>query len=291
MRRIALRMGYGVVVVIASATLWRVNNQSSSHATQSGRTSTTSTSTTSIAPSTTTSRPHSEPAAQSVRLSPLGTGDLTGFVITLDPGHNGGNAAHPEIINQLVPDGRGLKACDTTGTATVNGFAESTFTFAVANKLAADLRQRGATVILTRSDNAGVGPCVNERASIGNGSDVSLSIHGDGAPPTGKGFAILTPTNVGLSATMTKEGNRLAGIIRRHLENAYFVPSTYLGVDGIQPRSDLAGLNLSTTPKVFLECGNMKNSEDARSMQDPVWRDRLASTLSDALAVFLLSRS
>ena len=39
--------------------------------------------------------------------------------------------------------------------------------------------------------------------------------------------------------------------------------STYDGVDGIQPRNDLAGLNLTTVPKVLIECGNMRNATDA----------------------------
>src|SRR6266566_2794492 len=41
---------------------------------------------------------------------------LAGEVIVLDPGHNGGNAAHPEIINQLVNVITERKPCDTTGT-------------------------------------------------------------------------------------------------------------------------------------------------------------------------------
>jgi N-acetylmuramoyl-L-alanine amidase len=39
--------------------------------------------------------------------------------------------------------------------------------------------------------------------------------------------------------------------------------STYLGSGGIQPRNDLAGLNLPTVPKVFIECANMRNAQDS----------------------------
>ena len=39
--------------------------------------------------------------------------------------------------------------------------------------------------------------------------------------------------------------------------------STYDGVDGITHRDDLAGLNLTTVPKVLIECGNMRNATDA----------------------------
>jgi len=288
MTKVLLRVAYGVVVVTLSGILWRTTQ----HGDSPVDVVTTSTTSMTATPPTSTTQPLTGGAlATSKRLELLTSGDLDGITIAIDPGHNGGNAAHPDIINHLVPDGRGTKACDTTGTATDSGFPESTFTFAVANKLAEDLRQRGATVILTRSDNASVGPCVNDRAAWGNSADVAISIHGDGALPTGHGFTLLTPTNVGPSAIMTKEANRLAGIVRNHLENAYFYPSNYLGINGIQPRSDLAGLNLSTTPKIFIECANMKNASDAIDMQDPAWRNRLAGTLADALAVFLKSRT
>ena len=39
--------------------------------------------------------------------------------------------------------------------------------------------------------------------------------------------------------------------------------STYDGADGLQPRNDLAGLNLTTVPKVLIETGNMRNATDA----------------------------
>ena len=39
--------------------------------------------------------------------------------------------------------------------------------------------------------------------------------------------------------------------------------SSYDGTDGIQPRNNLAGINLSTAPKVFIECANMRNATDA----------------------------
>ena len=44
--------------------------------------------------------------------------------------------------------------------------------------------------------------------------------------------------------------------------------SNYIG-DGtaLDVRSDLGGLNLSTVPKVFIECGNMRNATDAATAQ------------------------
>jgi N-acetylmuramoyl-L-alanine amidase len=45
------------------------------------------------------------------------------LTVVLNPGHNGGNAAHQGEINRLVPAGYGdRKACDTTGTSTNAGY-------------------------------------------------------------------------------------------------------------------------------------------------------------------------
>src|SRR5262249_53872830 len=86
-------------------------------------------------------------------------------VVVLDPGHNGGNASHPEIINRQVPAGFGqTKACNTTGTATDAGYSEHAFNWAVASLVRQLLTQHGVTVVMTRNNDTGVGPCVNVRA-------------------------------------------------------------------------------------------------------------------------------
>ena len=63
--------------------------------------------------------------------------------------------------------------------------------------------------------------------------------------------------------------------------------STYDGVNGVQPRDDLAGLNLSTVPKVFIECGNMVNATDAALLVSPAWQQQAARALAKGLTDFL----
>ena len=53
--------------------------------------------------------------------------------------------------------------------------------------------------------------------------------------------------------------------------------ATYLGGSGLSVRSDLGGLNLSDVPKVFVETGNMRNRADARLLETPAFRERIAS--------------
>ena len=115
-------------------------------------------------------RPEPEPApAPAARTRAPGPGHSGTKVVVIDPGHNGANSANPDIINALVPAGFGqTKPCNTTGTATNAGYPEHQFTWNVANDLRPILEASGITVVMTRSSDDGVGPCVNDRAAIGN---------------------------------------------------------------------------------------------------------------------------
>jgi N-acetylmuramoyl-L-alanine amidase len=64
-------------------------------------------------------------------------------------------------------------------------------------------------------------------------------------------------------------------------------PSDYTGQDGIVYRSDLGGLNLSTVPKVLIECANMRNAGDAALVQDPQWRQLAAQGIAAGLEQYL----
>jgi N-acetylmuramoyl-L-alanine amidase len=66
--------------------------------------------------------------------------------------------------------------------------------------------------------------------------------------------------------------------------------ATYIGVDGLDERRDLGGLNLSDVPKVFVETANMRNPTDARLVEDPAFRDRVAGALVVGLRAFLDGR-
>ncbi len=63
--------------------------------------------------------------------------------------------------------------------------------------------------------------------------------------------------------------------------------STYDGVRGIAPRTDLGGLNLSRVPKVFVEVANMQNGPDEAPMERASFRERVAHALLAGLERFL----
>jgi N-acetylmuramoyl-L-alanine amidase len=183
------------------------------------------------------------------------------------------------------------KACDTTGTATNDGYSEAAFTWDVSTRLAKLLRARGATVKLTRDGNDGVGPCITQRAAIGNKAkaDAAISIHADGAPTAGHGFHIIMPQKInGPVDPVVGDSKRLGIDVRNAFHTGTGLPySTYVGTNALNFRNDLGGLNLSTVPKIFIECGNMRNAGDAAKFKNDRFRQRIAAALDKGLENYL----
>jgi len=218
------------------------------------------------------------------------TAILSGKVIAIDPGHNGGNFQDPSFINAPIWNGRESETCDTTGTETDGGYTEALFNFNVAQYLAADLESEGAKVVLTRTTNSGVGPCVTQRAAIGNDAhaNAAISIHADGGPASGRGFAVLEPVADGPNDAVIAQSAALGADVRStFLSHGVEQVSTYDGVNGIQPRDDLAGLNLTTVPKVLVECANMRNPADAALVVSPTWQQSVAEALAAGITQFV----
>ncbi|WP_406351794.1 N-acetylmuramoyl-L-alanine amidase [Streptomyces sp. NBC_00658] len=227
--------------------------------------------------------------------APAASGPLKGKVVVIDPGHNPGNFQHTAEINRKVNIGTNSKECDTTGTATNAGYTEAQFTLDVSRRLRTILQQQGATVKFTQNGDRSWGPCIDERAEIGNEAhaDAVVSIHADGAGAGQRGFHVILPGTVhdgaadtrSIIATSRDLGVRIAGNFARETGTA---PSNYIGEGtGLDVRTDLGGLNLSTVPKVFIECGNMRDSQDAARLTSGAWRQKAASGISDGIVSFL----
>ncbi|MGH3981314.1 MAG: N-acetylmuramoyl-L-alanine amidase [Pseudonocardiaceae bacterium] len=209
--------------------------------------------------------------------------------MVLDPGHNGANASHPAEINRPVPNGRGgTKACNTTGTSTDSGYPEHAFNWDIALRVRDALTARGVQVVLTRPDDAGVGPCVHDRAAIANraGADAMVSLHADGAAPSAHGFHIAY-SDPPLNTSQGPPSVALAQALVDALRAGGFPTADYTGSGGLDARSDIAGLNLAEIPAVLVECANMRNPVEAALMSTPDGRARYAAAIVDGTMAWL----
>lgn len=223
---------------------------------------------------------------------PLPRGPLAGRTVVIDPGHNPRNREHTKEINEKVDIGTGRKECDTTGTSTDAGYPEARFTLDVSHRLRELLQAQGARVLLTHDEDRPFGPCIDERARIGNEAkaDAVVSVHADGSAVGNRGFHVILPAAVKGGGADTSKivkssadlGARIAGHFVRTTGSA---PSNYIGGGtGLDTRNDLGGLNLSTVPKVFVECGNMRDPKDAALLTSASWRQKAAQGMADGIA-------
>jgi N-acetylmuramoyl-L-alanine amidase len=209
--------------------------------------------------------------------------------VLLDPGHNGGNATHSAEINKKVPDGRGgTKPCNTTGTSTDAGYPEHKFNWDVALRVGELLLANGVNAKLTRTDDVGVGPCVDVRGEMAAkmNVDAEISIHADGAEPAGYGFHVAYPRPA-LNTAQGAPSLALATALRDALHGSGLPESTYIGKSGLFPRSDLAGLNTSKRPVALVECANMRNPKEAVTVSNPVGRARYAQAITVGILAWL----
>ncbi|MGA7050604.1 MAG: Rv3717 family N-acetylmuramoyl-L-alanine amidase [Mycobacterium sp.] len=221
--------------------------------------------------------------------APRAAAGVAGMGVFLDPGHNAVNDAS---TNQQVPNGRGgTKQCNTSGTATDDGYSEHAFNWAVVGLISGSLDEMGVRTQLSRDSDSSVGPCVDQRAALANAMhpDAIVSIHADGGPASGSGFHV-NYSSPPLNEAQSGPAVQLAHMMRDALVQAGFHPATYIGSDGLYGRDDLAGLNLAEYPAVLVELGNMKNADDAARIESADGRAKYAAAVTQGIVAYLSTK-
>jgi N-acetylmuramoyl-L-alanine amidase len=215
--------------------------------------------------------------------------NIAGMIVFLDPGHNGANDSS---ISRQVPTGRGgTKNCQESGTSTDNGYPEHTFTWDTTLRIRQELSALGVRTAMSRGNDTGLGPCVDERAEMANSlkPNAIVSIHADGGPPTGRGFHV-NYSAPPLNQAQAGPSVQFAQVMRDQLQASGLVPATYIGSGGLYPRADLAGLNLAQYTSILIELGNMKNPADVGLITTEEGRQKYADAVVRGIAGFLASQ-
>jgi N-acetylmuramoyl-L-alanine amidase len=90
-----------------------------------------------------------------------------------------------------------------------------------------------------------------------------------------------------LNAAQSGPSVQFAKVMRDQLAASGIPPATYIGQGGLNPRSDIAGLNLAQYPSILVELGNMKNPADAGLITTPEGRQKYADAVVNGIAGFL----
>jgi N-acetylmuramoyl-L-alanine amidase len=215
---------------------------------------------------------------------------VAGTAVFLDPGHNSGNDSS---ISRQVPNGRGgTKECNTTGTATNDGYPEHAFNWDVVLRIRDALNQMGVRTQLSRDNDNSVGPCVDQRAALANAMhpDAIVSIHADAGPSSGRGFHV-NYSSPPLNDAQAAPAVQLATVMRDSLVASGLQESTYIGSGGLYGRADLAGLNLAQFPAILVELGNMKNADEAAQMESADGRARYAAAVTQGVVAYLSAKA
>ena len=120
---------------------------------------------------------------------------------------------------------------------------------------------------------------------------MSIDIHADGGPRSGRGFTVLEPVADGPNNKVIGSSIRFGRDVHTMmLRDTAIRISDYYGRGGYISRNDLAGLNLTTMPKVLIESGNMNNAAEAALLVRPSVQQTIAAALAAAITRFLAGR-
>ncbi len=176
----------------------------------------------------------------------------------------------PRTGNGLVVIDAGHGGKDPGATSYL-GHLEKDIVLQIAKRVAANLRQRGVEVIMTRSDDTFIE--LEERAAIANraNADLFVSIHADSNHDRlHQGFTLYI-------ARSASEASRRAG---RQLETAM----SRIGIPSKGLRTaDYRVLVRTQCPAVLVEAGFLSNPNEAAMLLDGGYQERIASAIADGI--------
>jgi N-acetylmuramoyl-L-alanine amidase len=114
-----------------------------------------------------------------------------------------------------------------------------------------------------------------------------VSIHADGSTAASAHGFHVAYSSPPLNAAQGEPSMTLATTMRDKMVAAGFAISSYIGSNGLSPRDDLGGLNLSERPIVLVECGNMRNATEAAAFSSPDGRQSYAAAIAAGILAYV----
>ncbi len=197
-------------------------------------------------------------------------------IIVIDPGHGGSNTGTHSVL-----DGR----------------FEKEFTLDWAKRLAPLLASNGWQVFLTRTNDTTVSLADRVAFAEAHHADLFVSLHFNSAAPDEKQAGLetycLTPTGMPSSLTRGYEDNWSENLPNnafdtQNLQLAMKLHRALLHATGIEDRGVrrarfIGVLRGQKRPAILIEAGYLSNPREARLIEDPAYRQKLAETVAAAL--------
>ncbi|MCK6438746.1 MAG: N-acetylmuramoyl-L-alanine amidase [Planctomycetes bacterium] len=189
------------------------------------------------------------PADDTPPAAPQATGSLKGMTIVVDPGHGGKDP----------------------GAIGITGVYEKVIAMAVSNRVADLLKQQGATIIMTRTDNDTY-PTLSDRYELANTkhADLFISIHANSCEK---------PDINGVETYFHNAGAR--GDASERLARS--VQSAMLTASGAEDRgvrsANFQVIKNTTMPAVLVELGYMSNMAEATKLAKKDYQETLAQAI------------
>jgi len=190
-------------------------------------------------------------------------GTLRQKIIVIDPGHGG--------------DQPGARFKE--GSRTIY---EKHITLAIGLKVAERLAKQGASVIMTRAEDASIG--LYERTTMANqaGAHFFISIHCDSntRPNSASGTTIYYHRD-------DADSRALGQAILNEIVKVSGLPSKGVRSDTTLYQSGLAVLRTSQMPAVLIEVGYLNHAYDRKKLLDPKFQDAIADAIVRGLKAYV----
>lgn len=207
---------------------------------------------------------------------------LLGKKILIDAGHGKADYTKKE---PLSPGSREMKAAFVAGTSGANQ-TEAQLNLTVAKQLEARLKELGADVYMTRTDENATMSNV-ERAEYGNrlNADIAVRIHANGSEDKEvHGILTMVPAHDSINDEDVVSKSITAGeIIQKHL-----IASTQARDMGVEKHSDMTGFNWSKVPVVLVEMGFMTNKQEDAKLETPEYQGKIVQGITNGLLEYFL---